>query len=63
MQAQRLDGVKFPITVTGLASICFQHEIDHLNGVNFIDYLSKDAKSFICRRLKREKTQKTIETS
>ena len=27
--------------MTGLLSICMQHEIDHLNGVLFIDHISK----------------------
>jgi len=39
------------ITTAGLLSVCIQHEIDHLNGVLFIDHLS---------RLKREMADKKI---
>ena len=35
-----LKGKKFKKRLTGLISICIQHEIDHLNGILFIDYLS-----------------------
>ena len=34
------------IEVSGLLSTCIQHEIDHLNGVLFIDYLSKLKKKY-----------------
>jgi peptide deformylase len=36
-----LDGVAHEIEANGLLATCLQHEIDHLNGVLFIDYLSK----------------------
>jgi len=36
-----LDGRAHEIEATGLLATCLQHEIDHLNGVLFIDYLSK----------------------
>lgn len=41
----------------GLLAICIQHEIDHLNGVLFVDYLSKLKRDLITRKmvkLKRE---------
>lgn len=38
---QDLEGKKHEIEADGLFSTCIQHEIDHLNGVLFIDYLSK----------------------
>jgi peptide deformylase len=34
-------GKEFELEATGLLSKCIQHEIDHLNGILFIDYLSK----------------------
>lgn len=43
------DGVQQTIKCTGLLATAVQHEIDHLNGKLFIDYLS---------RLKRERVQK-----
>jgi peptide deformylase len=36
-----LDGNKQEIEATGLLATCLQHEIDHLNGVLFIDHISK----------------------
>ena len=36
-----LDGKSHEITAKGLFAICLQHEIDHTNGVLFIDHLSK----------------------
>jgi len=37
---QNLDGETIEETVDGLYAVCIQHEIDHLNGKLFIDYLS-----------------------
>lgn len=34
------DGNEFTLDADGLLAICIQHEIDHLNGVLFVDYLS-----------------------
>jgi peptide deformylase len=36
-----LDGKAQEIEASGLLATCLQHEIDHTNGVLFIDYLSK----------------------
>jgi peptide deformylase len=36
-----LEGKSYEITATGLLATCLQHEIDHTNGILFIDYLSK----------------------
>ena len=36
-----LDGKSHEITAKGLFATCFQHEIDHINGVLFIDHISK----------------------
>ena len=38
-----------------LASVCIQHEIDHLNGITFVDYLSKMKKERIVNRVKKIK--------
>jgi peptide deformylase len=36
-----LDGKEHELEADGLLATCIQHEIDHLNGVLFIDYISK----------------------
>ena len=40
----------------GLLAVCIQHEIDHLNGVVFIDYLSRLKRNMIVRKV--QKAQK-----
>jgi peptide deformylase len=35
------DGATQEVHATGMLSICLQHEIDHINGVLFIDHISK----------------------
>lgn len=55
-KAQHTTGKEFGFTFAGLVSVCFQHELDHLNGINFINYLSKDVQNFIKRKLEREKS-------
>ena len=44
------------IKAEGLLATCIQHEIDHLEGILFIDYLSKLKKSMIIKKLSKQKT-------
>ena len=53
------NGNKKEIKAEGLLSTCIQHEIDHLNGVLFIDYLSKLKKDIIIKKVSKE--QKDLE--
>ena len=39
----------------GMLATCIQHEIDHLEGILFIDYLSKLKKSMIIKKLSKQK--------
>ena len=39
--AQNLSGEKFELEADGLLSRCIQHEIDHLDGILFVDHLSR----------------------
>ncbi|MXV44113.1 peptide deformylase [Saccharibacter sp. 17.LH.SD] len=43
---------------SGLLATCIQHEIDHLDGILFIDYLSKLKRNMIMRRLSKEQKRK-----
>ena len=45
------------IKAEGLLATCIQHEIDHLNGILFIDYLSKLKKDSIVRKLSKNKKE------
>ncbi len=40
VKALNRNGEEFVLDADGLLAICIQHEIDHLNGVMFVDYLS-----------------------
>jgi peptide deformylase len=49
------EGKQMELKADGLLSTCIQHEIDHLNGVLFIDYLSKLKKTMIIKKLTKQK--------
>lgn len=51
-----LDGAEQSLTTDGLLAVAFQHEIDHLNGVLFVDHLSS-----LKRSLFKKKYQKILE--
>ena len=40
VQAQDVDGKQFTLDADGLLSVCIQHEMDHLKGKVFVEYLS-----------------------
>lgn len=49
------DGDTQELDVSGLLSACIQHEIDHLDGVLFIDYLTPLKRNIILRKMKKLK--------
>ena len=51
------DGKKKEMTASGLLATCIQHEVDHLNGKLFIDYLSKLKKDMIIKKLVKHKKE------
>ena len=53
VRAQDVDGKWFEIEGTELLSRAFQHEIDHLNGVLFIDHLSRLKRDLVLRRIRK----------
>src|SRR5215472_3577317 len=54
-------GAKKEIHATGLLAICLQHEMDHLDGVLFVDHISALRRNMILRKLVKSKKQKTAE--
>jgi peptide deformylase len=48
-----LDGKPQEIEAEGLLATCLQHEIDHTNGVLFIDYISKLKRDMVMKRFKK----------
>lgn len=55
-----LNGDKQSWTVSGLESHCVQHELDHLDGVLFIDYLSRLKRGMIVKKLEKYKKAEGI---
>ena len=49
------NGVEKITDADGLLATCIQHEMDHLEGILFIDYLSKLKKSMIVKKLSKQK--------
>ena len=54
------DGKKQLLKAEGLLATCIQHEMDHLEGILFIDYLSRLKKSMIIKKLSKIKTNRKI---
>ena len=54
------NGKKQLLKADGLLATCIQHEMDHLEGVLFIDYLSKLKKSMIIKKLSKNKSNRII---
>ena len=50
------DGNKKILKASGLLATCIQHEMDHLEGILFIDYLSKLKRSMIIKKLSKLKS-------
>ena len=51
------NGNKQNLKAEGLLATCIQHEIDHLEGILFIDYLSKLKKEMIIKKLSKQKVK------
>jgi peptide deformylase len=47
-------GIRQEVEAEGLLAACLQHEIDHLNGVLFVDYLSPLKRNLLLRKLAKE---------
>ena len=51
------NGKKKKMKANGLLATCIQHEVDHLNGILFIDYLSKLKRDMIIKKLVKNKKE------
>ncbi|HEX5786668.1 MAG TPA: peptide deformylase [Woeseiaceae bacterium] len=51
------DGEETEMDVEGLLAVCIQHEMDHLEGKLFVDYLSEAKRSRIRKRLEKDRRQ------
>ena len=54
------NGKKQLLEADGLLATCIQHEMDHLEGILFIDYLSKLKKSMILKKLSKNKPSRIV---
>jgi peptide deformylase len=57
-RAQDSKGQVFERELTGLAAVCLQHELDHLAGKLFVDYLSMLKRERIRRKLEKERRER-----
>jgi peptide deformylase len=51
------DGQPFTLEATGLLAVCIQHEVDHLRGKVFVEYLSRLKQTRIAAKLKKQQRQ------
>lgn len=54
VRAMDADGKPFELEADGLLGVCIQHEIDHLRGKVFVEYLSRLKQSRIVSKLKKQ---------
>ena len=54
------NGERKILSASGLLATCIQHEMDHLEGILFIDYLSKLKKTMIIKKLSKSKSDRII---
>ena len=52
------DGKAQQLQADGLLSRCIQHEMDHLQGILFVDHLSLMKRNMILRKLQKQRRQK-----
>ena len=52
-----MNGNKQNLKAEGLLATCIQHEMDHLEGILFIDYLSKLKKEMIIKKLSKQQSK------
>ena len=56
--AKDVKGESFTLVPDGLLAVCIQHEVDHLNGKLFVDYLSSMKRNRIRTKLEKQHRQK-----
>ena len=55
IRAQDLDGNSFEEQAEGLHAVCIQHEMDHLIGRLFVDYLSPLKRNMVRKKLEKQR--------
>jgi peptide deformylase len=57
-----LKGALHESSASGLLAVCIQHEIDHLDGKLFVDYISNIKRDRIAKKMKKQESQGTVST-
>ncbi len=58
VRAQDVDGNTFERDLDGMLAVCVQHEMDHLDGKLFVDYLSEMKRQRIRKKLDKERRER-----
>jgi len=61
VRALNRDGESFEMDAEGLLAVCIQHEIDHLDGKLFVDYLSSLQRQRVRKKLEKDRRQSTAD--
>ena len=61
-RAQDATGKSFEVELEGLAAVCLQHEMDHLEGKLFVDYLSDLKRERIRKKLEKDRKERASRT-
>lgn len=57
VRSQDIEGKTFELEVEGPLAVCIQHEMDHLAGKVFVDYLSPLKRSILLKRMEKQRKQ------
>lgn len=57
------DEIEIEMEANGLLAVCIQHEVDHLDGKLFVDYLSEAKRQRIRKKLEKDRRQQAIEVA
>jgi peptide deformylase len=63
LEARDLEGQTVEIAAEGLQAVCFQHEIDHLDGILFIDRISRLKREMYARKRKKQLREEGLEAA
>ncbi len=62
LRARDLDWNEVEIEASGLQAVCFQHEVDHLDGILFIDRISRLKRNLYVQKRKKQLRREPVET-
>jgi peptide deformylase len=63
VRAQDRDGQVFELEAEGLLAVCIQHEMDHLEGKLFVDYLSELKRTRVRKKLEKDRRERATAPS